>query len=158
MHALGPQRVDSDGGDQRRVDAAGEAQKNLLEAVKLSYELGMSVNDANSMGVTALMGAANRGSDEIIQWLVDKGAKLDVKDAEALKNRANDDQRLALSGMLEPEYYASQTKSGDAIKWVGRVVAIIMAIGSCFAAMNTMYAAVSRRRTQVRAGCGIRAG
>ena len=59
-----------------------EGQKNLMEAVKLCYELGLSVNDVNSMGITAVMGAANRGSDEIIQWLVDKGAKLDVKDAE----------------------------------------------------------------------------
>ncbi len=59
-----------------------EGQKNLLEAVKLCHELGMTVNDVNSMGITALMGAANRGSDEIIEWLVDKGAKLDVKDNE----------------------------------------------------------------------------
>jgi uncharacterized protein len=59
-----------------------EGQKNLLEAVKLCYELGMNVNDANSMGITALMGAANRGSDEIIEWLVSKGARLDVKDKE----------------------------------------------------------------------------
>ena len=69
----------------------------------------------------------------------------DPVSAEALKNRANDDQRLQLNGMLEPEYYSSQTKSGDPIKWVGRIVAIIMAIGSCFAAMNTMYAAVAYR-------------
>ena len=34
------------------------------------------------MGLTALHGAANRGSDEIIRFLVDKGAKLDVKDKE----------------------------------------------------------------------------
>jgi hypothetical protein len=59
-----------------------EGQKNLLEAVKLCFELGMSVNDANSMGITALMGAANRGSDEIIEFLVSKGAKLDAKDKE----------------------------------------------------------------------------
>jgi uncharacterized protein len=59
-----------------------EGQKNLLEAVKLCYELGLSVNDANSMGITAVMGAANRGSDEIIEFLVSKGAKLDVKDKE----------------------------------------------------------------------------
>src|SRR5215467_8791963 len=44
-----------------------------LEAVKMCYELGMSVNDANSMGVTAVMGAANRGSDDIIEFLVSKG-------------------------------------------------------------------------------------
>jgi uncharacterized protein len=59
-----------------------EGKSNLLEAVKLCYELGLGVNDVNSMGITALMGAANRGSDDIIEWLVEKGAKLDVKDNE----------------------------------------------------------------------------
>src|SRR2546427_5849552 len=59
-----------------------EGPQALLEAVKLCYELGMSVNDANSMGITALMGAANRGSDDIIEFLVAKGAKLDAKDKE----------------------------------------------------------------------------
>jgi putative ABC transport system permease protein len=73
----------------------------------------------------------------------------DPVSAEALKNRANDDQRLELNGMLEPEYYYSQTKSGDPIKWVGRIVAIIMAIGSCFAATNTMYAAVAYRGREI---------
>jgi uncharacterized protein len=53
-----------------------------LEAVKMCYELGLSVNDTNSMGVTAVMGAANRGSDDIIEFLVSKGARLDVKDKE----------------------------------------------------------------------------
>ena len=59
-----------------------EGQKNLLEAVKMCFELGLSVNDANSMGITAVMGAANRGSDEIIKYLVSEGARLDVKDNE----------------------------------------------------------------------------
>ncbi|HUK32840.1 MAG TPA: ankyrin repeat domain-containing protein [Vicinamibacterales bacterium] len=53
-----------------------------LEAVKMCYDLGLSVNDINSMGITAVMGAANRGSDDIIEFLVSKGAKLDVKDKE----------------------------------------------------------------------------
>jgi ankyrin repeat protein len=53
-----------------------------LEAVKMCYDLGMSVNDANSMGITAVMGAANRGSDDIIEFLVAKGARLDAKDKE----------------------------------------------------------------------------
>jgi len=60
-----------------------EGEKANLEAVKLCFELGMTeVNKQNSMGVTALMGAANRGSDDIIRYLVSKGARLDVKDAE----------------------------------------------------------------------------
>jgi putative ABC transport system permease protein len=69
--------------------------------------------------------------------------------ADALKNRVNDDQRLKLSGMLEREYYANQTKSGAPIQFVGTLVAIIMAIGSCFAAMNTMYAAVAYRAREI---------
>jgi uncharacterized protein len=59
-----------------------EGPKALLEAVQLLHGLGMDVNAVNSMGLTALHGAANRGSDDIIRFLVDKGAKLDVKDKE----------------------------------------------------------------------------
>jgi ankyrin repeat protein len=59
-----------------------EGQPALLEAVKLCVELGMSVNDVNSMGLTAMDGAANRGSDEIIKYLFEKDARLDVKDKE----------------------------------------------------------------------------
>jgi ankyrin repeat protein len=59
-----------------------EGFASQLEAVKLCYELGLDVNAANSMGLTALHGAANRGSDEVIKFLVEKGAKLDVKDKE----------------------------------------------------------------------------
>jgi ankyrin repeat protein len=59
-----------------------EGPSQLLEAVKLCYELGMDVNQANSMGVTALHGAANRGSDDIIRFLVEKGADLTAQDNE----------------------------------------------------------------------------
>jgi ankyrin repeat protein len=53
----------------------------LLEAIKICLERGADVNAVNSMGLTAVMGAANRGSDELIQFLVEQGARLDVKDA-----------------------------------------------------------------------------
>ena len=69
--------------------------------------------------------------------------------AEALKNRVSDDQRLKLDGILETEYYAKQTRSGAPIKFVGLIVAIAMAIGSSFAAMNTMYAAVAYRSREI---------
>jgi ankyrin repeat protein len=59
-----------------------EGPAQLLEAVKLCYSLGMDVNQANSMGITALHGAANRGSDDIIRFLVEKGANLTVQDNE----------------------------------------------------------------------------
>ncbi len=59
-----------------------EGAEALLEAVKLCYDLGMDVNATNSMGLTALMGAANRGTDSIIEFLVSKGGRLDMKDKE----------------------------------------------------------------------------
>ena len=69
--------------------------------------------------------------------------------ATALKNRMNDDQRLKLESYLEPDYYAEQTKTGAPIQFVGTIVAIVMAVGSCFAAMNTMYAAVAYRSREI---------
>jgi ankyrin repeat protein len=59
-----------------------EGPAALLEAVKLCYDLGLDVNAVNSMGLTALHGAANRGSDDIIKFLVEKGARIDAKDKE----------------------------------------------------------------------------
>ena len=73
----------------------------------------------------------------------------DANAANALKKAVSDDQRLKLDGMLETDYYEKQTSSGAPIRFVGYLVAIIMAIGSSFAAMNTMYAAVAYRSREI---------
>lgn len=59
-----------------------EGPEQLLAAVKLCFELGMDINQRNSMGLTALHGAANRGSNDIIEFLVRHGAELDAEDNE----------------------------------------------------------------------------
>jgi ankyrin repeat protein len=59
-----------------------ESPQARLDAVRLCLELGADVNATNSMGLTALLGAANRGSNDIIELLVDHGARLDIKDRE----------------------------------------------------------------------------
>ena len=59
-----------------------ESLQARYDAVALCLELGADVNAANSMGLTALLGAANRGSNDIIELLVKRGARLDVKDKE----------------------------------------------------------------------------
>jgi len=69
--------------------------------------------------------------------------------ADSLTKRLVDDQRIKLDGILETEYYAKQTRSGMFIQWIGTIVAIIMAVGSSFAAMNTMYAAVAYRGREI---------
>jgi uncharacterized protein len=54
-------------------------EENALEAVKLAYELGADVNAFNLTGDTALHGAAFRGWDTVVQFLVDKGADMNMK-------------------------------------------------------------------------------
>ena len=60
-------------------ERAGEPQ--VLEVVKfLVEELGADVNFVADTGETALHAAAYRGVDTVVQYLFDKGAKLDVVD------------------------------------------------------------------------------
>ncbi|MBI1748493.1 MAG: ABC transporter permease [Acidobacteria bacterium] len=73
----------------------------------------------------------------------------DLMALQALKNSMADDQRLFLEGKSEVEYYAQQTATAAPVEFLGIFVAVIMAIGSSFAAMNTMYAAVVRRAREI---------
>jgi putative ABC transport system permease protein len=69
--------------------------------------------------------------------------------AQALVNSINDDVRLNSNARTEVDYMDSQTSSAAPVQYLGVFVAIIMAVGSSFAAMNTMYAAVARRSKEV---------
>jgi ABC-type antimicrobial peptide transport system permease subunit len=73
----------------------------------------------------------------------------DLVSAQALVNSINDDQRLNSSARTELEYMETQTSSAAPVEYLGVFVAIVMAVGSSFAAMNTMYAAVARRAKEV---------
>jgi len=68
---------------------------------------------------------------------------------DTLKKTIADDQRLGSGTIGEKEYYEKQTASGAPLQALGFSVAIIMAIGSAFAATNTMYAAVARRAREI---------
>ena len=59
-----------------------ESPAQWIEAVQLCLELGGDVNAVNAMGLAAIHGAANRGSDDIIELLATHGAKLDAPDKE----------------------------------------------------------------------------
>ena len=69
--------------------------------------------------------------------------------AAALQKSLLADRRLNVAVMSEKEYYDAQTVSAQPVKFLGFFVCIIMAVGSCFAAMNTMYAAVARRSKEI---------
>jgi putative ABC transport system permease protein len=73
----------------------------------------------------------------------------DAVAAKALVNDINNDQRLGMEAMAEKDYYERETVNAIPIQYTGMFVAIIMAVGSSFAAMNTMYAAVARRAREI---------
>jgi ankyrin repeat protein len=56
------------------------SQKSNFEAMKMLLDLGLDPNHANNEGRTALMGAAMKGRTDVIQLLVDRGAKIDTRD------------------------------------------------------------------------------
>lgn len=74
---------------------------------------------------------------------------VDASAVPALVNSLEDDRRLNVDAIPEKEYYDRQTASGVPLQAMGTFIALIMAIGSCFAAMNTMYAAVARRSKEI---------
>src|SRR5215472_13175312 len=55
------------------------SEGDALEGLKVMTALGLEVNQENSRGETALHGAAGRGADSIVQYLVAQGARLDAK-------------------------------------------------------------------------------
>jgi putative ABC transport system permease protein len=67
----------------------------------------------------------------------------------ALINDLEADRRLNVNARTEKEYMAEQSRAGALFKYLGTFVAVIMAVGSAFAAMNTMYAAVARRSKEI---------
>ena len=64
------------------------SKEALLEAIDICFEHGADVNATNSMGLTALLGAANRGSNEIIAKLAEHGADLYVRRQGRARRRA----------------------------------------------------------------------
>jgi len=75
-----PLHVATWGGDPYFRDWTDEEKKNLFEITKLLVELGTDVNSAGEHGWTALHGAAYKGVDSAVQFLVEQGAKMDVFD------------------------------------------------------------------------------
>jgi ankyrin repeat protein len=50
------------------------SESDALEAVKVAIGAGLDIHQANGRGETALHGAAFRGADTIVQFLIDRGA------------------------------------------------------------------------------------
>jgi putative ABC transport system permease protein len=91
--------------------------------------------------------SADRHRSEVLSSALLKAT--DPVAADALVKNIENDQQLNMTAMSEKEYYDKQTASGAPVEFLGIFCAIIMAVGSAFAAMNTMYAAVARRSAEI---------
>jgi hypothetical protein len=60
------------------------SEDDALEVVKILVGAGIDVNAVNTKGETALHGAARRGAISITRFLVDRGARLDIKSTNGL--------------------------------------------------------------------------
>jgi putative ABC transport system permease protein len=64
-------------------------------------------------------------------------------------NSLTTDARIKLDAFPEAEFYAKQTGFIEQLRGLGLIVALVLAIGSIFGAMNTMYSAVARRAGEI---------
>ena len=86
----------------------------------------------------------NSNYSSAVGLLTDAGAFDRFKDA------LTTNPQLKVDVEREPEYYAAQSKQlTHLINIVGNTVAIIMAIGAMFGALNTMYSAVDARGLEI---------
>jgi ankyrin repeat protein len=69
--------------------------KENFEAMKMLLDLGLDPNHANNEGRSALMGAAMKGRNDVVQMLVDRGADLAARDK---GNRDTDKVSSAAAG------------------------------------------------------------
>jgi len=88
-HGADPKAA-TDHGDTALTAAAGigwvegvtyeHSAKANLETIKMLLDLGLDPNGTNRDGRAPLMGAAMKGRNEVVQFLVDHGAKLETRD------------------------------------------------------------------------------
>jgi putative ABC transport system permease protein len=110
------------------------------------FDAGGSAFESEVWGdVHSLQEDANRGTVfNSVRLKLAPGA-----DPAALIQRIAGDPRINLQAETESDYYREQSVVANQVRVLGMLVAGIMGFGAVFAAMNTMYAAVSARTTEI---------
>jgi putative ABC transport system permease protein len=112
------------------------------------FDAGGSAFDSEVWGDAHLIGPAYNRPDTVFQsvtvHLVSPASLQQLKDATSA------DPRLNVDVSREIDYYSKQsTRLTSLITILGGLVASIMAVGAVFAALNTMYSAVSERGREI---------
>lgn len=145
----------------RREVVVGRALKQHYPDARVGGELEFGRGKWNVVGVmgkgnsainSEIWGDVNQLASDFDRPEVLSSALVRATDEVAVQtliNNLKNDQRLNVDAMTEKSYYEQQTIAAIPLQTVGMLVAIIMAVGSCFAAMNTMYAGVARRAREI---------
>jgi putative ABC transport system permease protein len=111
------------------------------------FEDGGSVSESEVWtDATALQGVYNRGSS----YQSMRVRLTSASAAESFAKALADDPRLKLKAVTEKAYYDEQSKTLQTlVRTIGITIAILMGLGAIFAALNTMYSAVSARTREI---------
>jgi putative ABC transport system permease protein len=111
------------------------------------FEAGGSVSESEVWtDLTVLQGVYRRGNSvQIVRVRLESPASLGV-----LERWLDADPRIDATVRTERDFYADQSRILIAmIRYVGTTIALLMGIGAVFAALNTMYSAVSTRTREI---------
>jgi putative ABC transport system permease protein len=111
------------------------------------FAAGRSVSESEVWtDLTVLQGVYRRGNSiQVVRARLTSPAAL-----QTLKAALSSDPRLNAAARAEREFYADQSRIlVTLINYVGTAIALLMGVGAVFAALNTMYSAVSSRTREI---------
>jgi putative ABC transport system permease protein len=111
------------------------------------FEAGGSVSESEVWtDLTVLQGVYRRGNSvQVVRVQLESAGAID-----GLRRALEADPRVNVSVRSEREFYAEQSRIlVTLIRYVGTTIALLMGVGAVFAALNTMYSAVSSRTREI---------
>ena len=111
------------------------------------FEAGGSVSESEVWtDLTVLQGVYRRGNTvQVVRARLTSPAAIG-----SLKRAVESDPRINVTVRSEREFYAEQSRIlVTLIRYVGTTIALLMGVGAVFAALNTMYSAVSSRTREI---------
>jgi len=141
---------------------AGRRAAEEFAGIDLNANIRFRDSDWKIVGIFEANGDVNEsevwGDVKVVQAAFRRGGsfstmRVTLKDPSvvgAIAERMSKDPRLDLQIRLEQDFYGEQSKRlSTIITSFGYLVGVIMAIGAIFAALNTMYSAVTSRTVEI---------
>jgi ankyrin repeat protein len=96
-----------------RVAESPGTNEEAFECVKIALEHGGEINHVDDIGRTAMHGAALRGANNIVQYLFDRGAKLDFVDKKGWT------PLIIAEGIFYPDVFKTEVQTAALLRKLG---------------------------------------